>query len=158
MLRQMCIINSFVVQNQWTFSKLLTKQIIAKCHSTRICSFAQALTSITVTPPIRRIQSLSYSNSSEDKSLNNDRAINLSDEVVKAKLAAFSKMFKCTHAEALEVLELLTSLTTDAKNSIDLPSMKKIVRWLHRRGATLPVIMQNCHLLLLPIGEYNFFS
>ena len=157
----MCIINSFVVQNQRTFSTFLTKQIIANqccCNSKRICSFTHTLTATTITPPIRRIQSLSYSNSSEDKSLNINNTIDLGDEVVKAKLVAFSKMFKCTHAEALEVLEFLSDLTPDAKNSMDLRSMNQSVRWLHRRGATLPIIMKNCHLLLLPIGEYTIFS
>lgn len=155
MLRQMCFINSFVVQNRRTVSTLLTKQIIAKCCcQLRIFSCTHTLTATTLTPPIWRIQNLSYSNSSEDKRLNNNNnTIDLCDEAVKAKLAAFSKMFKCTHAEALEVLEFLSDLTADAKNSIDLRSMNQSVRWLHRRGATLPIIMKNCHLLLLPIGE-----
>lgn len=160
MLRQMCIINSFVVQNRRTFSTFLSKQIIAECYcdSKRICSFTNTLTAATITPPIRRIQRLGYSNTSEDKSLNNNNnTIDLGDEVVKTKLAAFSKMFKCTHVEALEVLEFLSDLTAQAESIIDLRSMNQSVRWLHRSGATLPIIMKNCHLLLIPIGEYSFF-
>lgn len=147
-------INSFV-QNHRTFS-MFSKQITAACYqSHQNRSSINPLTNNT-TLVSNRIQILYCSNSSEDKNLNSK--VNLVSETTDdPKLAALRKIFQCTHTEAVEVLEFLSDLHHDDVHKIDLSAINKKVRWLRRCGATLPIIMKNCHLLLLPIGEYNFF-
>lgn len=152
MLRIMRI-NSFV-QNHRMFS-VFSKQITAACYqSHQNCSSINPLTNNT-TLVSKRIQILYCSNCSEDKNLN--IKVNSISETDDPKLAALRKIFQCTRTEAVEVLEFLSDLCGDDVHKIDLHAINKTVRWLHRCGATLPIIMKNCHLLLLPIGEYKIF-
>lgn len=149
-------INS-IVKNQRTLS-VFSKQITAACYqSHQNCSSINPLTNNT-SPVSNRIQILYCSSNSDDKNLNNKVNLDSKSEPDDPKLAAFRKIFQCTHIEAVEVLEFLTDLCSDDVHEIDLRTINKTVRWFRRCGATLPIIMKNCHLLLLSIGEYKILS
>lgn len=70
-------------------------------------------------------------------------------EIVKTQ-----KIFKCTEAEAVKLHDYFSSAQNDGSASaISLETVSKTVKWLRRIGASMPIIIGNCHILLIPIGE-----
>lgn len=143
MFRSLC----YTVRNQRTL--VLMKQITTACYQSN--SISSSSINILATPNIwvpKRIPCLPFSTITNDTSLSTAVDVEVSNF---KEWDALTKMFQCTDAEAAEVLELLTILCADG---IDLRAIKKTVKWLHRCGATLPIIRKNCHLLILPIGKW----
>lgn len=70
------------------------------------------------------------------------------------KVLEIENRLECTKSEAIAVYKYFS------KNNIhvDLKSMNKIVKWLHRLGAETSIIFKNCHLFLMPIGKFWKFK
>lgn len=61
---------------------------------------------------------------------------------------ALQKLFKCTNIEATDLYANLKRIN----ENVHLALIKTNVNFFLRNGATLPTIMDNCHLLLIPTG------
>lgn len=59
------------------------------------------------------------------------------------------KNLNCTESEAIFAYQFLSKRA----NQIDLKSINKTAKWLHKLGAETPIIVRNCHLFLVPLGK-----
>lgn len=147
MLRKLCTNSLALHQNQRTFS-VWTKQLIIGQSELIRSSANTALVSAS-----NRIQSLHYSTKRKNKVV--DSVLDSLDEVaIDTRAVEFQEIFQCTYAEAVKVSQFLKTLSEDGVGNVNLHAINRTVNWLHRSGATLPIIMKNCHLLLIPIGKY----
>lgn len=62
------------------------------------------------------------------------------------------KILRCNRHETTKLYEYLSSNS----ERVDIDAINKTVKWLRRIGATSPVVLRNCHILLLPLGRYAF--
>lgn len=69
------------------------------------------------------------------------------DFVNSESVKSLRKLFKCTEKEAIETHRILYSDPANMKE------FRKILLWIHKRGASMPVIIRNCHILLVPLGN-----
>lgn len=60
----------------------------------------------------------------------------------------------CSRSEAMSIYTYLTKNEIE----IDLKSMSKIVKWLHRLGADTSIISKNCHLFSTTLGMIRIFN
>lgn len=65
------------------------------------------------------------------------------------KVIELEKALRCTKSEAISVYVYFSKNFTE----MDLKKMNKTVKWLHRLGAEIPIIVENCHLFLVPLGK-----
>lgn len=73
------------------------------------------------------------------------------------------QIFQCTLEEAAKLHEYFLTVAAqndDSAAAIRLETINKTVKWLMRKGASMPIIIGNCHILFLPIGKIsaNFLS
>lgn len=70
------------------------------------------------------------------------------DDVVDSDcVKSLRKLFQCTEQEAIDTHRILAS---DPVNMIE---FRKILLWIHRKGVSMSVIIRNCHILLVPLGN-----
>lgn len=62
-------------------------------------------------------------------------------------IGKLKKLFQCTADEATRVYDVLPDHS--------LEDVVESVNWLKLRNATLPAILDNCHLLLIPLGTHS---
>lgn len=132
MFRSLCT-KSFMIQSQIYVN--VVKHIVHSPHS--------KLYDFIVKPSVRKKSHISF------------RCINNIEKETKTKIENDPKVIKlekalqCTKSEAISVYVYFT------KNAIqmDLEKMNKILKWLHRLGAETSIILENCHLFLVPLGE-----
>lgn len=62
------------------------------------------------------------------------------------------KILRCNKLDATKLYEYLS------RNCewVNIDAINKTVKWLRRIGASSPVILKNCHILLLPLGRHAF--
>lgn len=102
----------------------------------------------------RRTQCSHFSTTNFMQLDSTSNSVSISDLVNNSNVISLQKMFDCTHKEAAQVYQCL--LTTQGDDSINWRMIIKTVRWLHRVGATTPIIILNCHILLNSIGTVPF--
>lgn len=70
------------------------------------------------------------------------------DDVVDSDcVKSLRKLFKCSEKEAIDTHRILTS------DPVNMNEFRKILLWIHRKGASMSVIIRNCHILLVPLGN-----
>lgn len=147
MFHKPCI-SAFATQNRRLFF-IVTKQMIlyrklVTIHlpNNFLDSFRRTQCSHFSTTNFMKLDSTSNSDSTSSDLVNNSNVISL------------QKILDCNSKEAAQVYQCL--LTTQGDDSIDWRMIIKTVRWLHRVGATTPIIISNCHILLYSIGTVPF--
>lgn len=145
----MCV-NSFIVRNRICFEP--TKWCVPN-------DFVHNLTKITEFS--FQLSRCSYfSTKAEDTKLtikrrkrkSSELATNYSefdDKLTQTEYKRFEQIFQCSATEAVEAHTLLC----EQNNSTNLKTIEKTVKWLHRLGATHPVLLKNCHILLIFKGN-----
>lgn len=139
MFRTFCI-NLFAVQNRRMFSVLRAKRILLSNQLDPIHSYTLTLNCTHF------VYYYSTNNNNEETNTRTDQK---TDNALNGNFPEIQKLFQCTDDEASEVYDLLSKQS----DSIDWCSIRRMVKWLQRLGATLPIIMKNCHILQIPKGE-----
>lgn len=58
------------------------------------------------------------------------------------------KLLECSDIEAIEIIKC----STKVESTLDIRTINRTVRWLHRNGVTSPTIVMNYHILFMPLG------
>lgn len=136
MIRRLCQ-KQFVLQSQ----TLLLNQPKERVFQSK--PFSYFTTSFIA--PVRKNQQLNYSKNRCDEKSSGE---NCNDEVSPVVLE-LQKRLQCTKSEAAEVYELLSTNS----DGFQLETINKTLKFLNRIGASMFVIVRNCHILLVPLGK-----
>lgn len=93
-------------------------------------------------PLVNQTHYLSLSASGDKQFDTQNKTIDESD--INPEAIKLQKTFNCTIAEAAKVYEFLSTNS----DGVDLNQINKTLKWLNRCGATLPVMLINCHIFL----------
>lgn len=74
-----------------------------------------------------------------------------SNQANPVEIKEIQQIFECTEVDAVKLHEYFSASQDDA--AINLGTINKTVKWLIRIGASMPIIIGNCHILLIPIGK-----
>lgn len=138
MLRKLCV-NSLLAQNKRTSSFLVNQPPI--CESNCVQSLKWAFS-------IPKTQNSFYSTTKRTGLLIENKIKKSTDAT--QQILELEKILRCSWDESNKVYEYLSNHS----GHLDIDSIRKIVRWLHRIGATYPIILKNSQILLMPLGMF----
>lgn len=98
--------------------------------------------------PVQRSQQLNYSKNGCDTKLSGKNKSDCNDEVSPI-VTELQKRLQCTKPEAAEVYEQLSTNGDGFK----LDTTNRTLKFLSRIGASMPVIVKNCQILLVSLGK-----
>lgn len=130
---------SFAIQKQ-IFVSYLARGIVYESSS--FCSSQQLVA------PVQSVQRLSFRTFKCDNQLNVEKKLEANDEI-NPNVLVLQKKLSFTTPEAEEVYKFFT-INCD---TVNLEQIIGIVKWLQKIGATTSVIVNNCHVLLIPLGR-----
>lgn len=135
MFRKLCH-NVKLMQNRRTFSPFTHYQSI--CHPNLVNS------------SLPKMQCLFYVTTKDTQLHVDNKTTKISD--TNQSIFKLEKILRCNRHETTKLYEYLSSNS----ERVDIDAINKTVKWLRRIGATSPVVLKNCHILLLPLGRYAF--
>lgn len=139
MIRRLCQ-KPFALQSQMLFLYQRNEKVFQSK------SFSNFTTLFIV--PIQRGQQLNYSKIGCDSKVSGKNKTDCNDEVSPVVIE-LQKKLQCTKAEAVDVYELLSTNSDGFK----LDKINRTLKFLSRIGASMPVIVKNCHILLVSLGK-----
>lgn len=99
---------------------------------------------------VQKIQQVNLCTNLCDKKTNESDCSNATNPIV----INLQKQLQCTQSEAITIYKHLISNGDEIK----LDTLNRILKFLNRVGATFPIIMKNCQILLIPLGICFFFT